>query len=119
MPVALVDDGLAVGLGREGAGLQLTGIKSEPHRAALVGDVALLRQEIDHRMAGEGVELGAVGVGLAQQIAPELDHGALHSETEPEIGGERGPGESGRGNLPLNAAMTEYDRDHEAVDLVE
>src|SRR5207245_1604381 len=52
-------------------------------------------------------------------IAPELDHGALHSEAEPEIWGERGPGEAGGGDLPLNAPMTESARDHDAVHLVE
>src|ERR1700730_15407598 len=87
MPVPLVDDRLPVRLGRQRSGLQLAGIETEPHRAALVGDVALLGQEVDDRMAGEGIELRAVGVGLAQQIAAELDDRALHPETEPEIGG--------------------------------
>ena len=74
-------------LRRERSGLQLAGIETEPHRAALVGHVALLGQEVDDGMAGEGIELRAVGVRLAQQIAAELDHRALHPETEPQVGG--------------------------------
>src|SRR5260370_2192211 len=70
-------------------------------------------------MTGEGVELGAVGVGLTELIAPKLDDGALHPQAKPEVGRHRGPGESGRSNLPLNAAMTESARNHDAVDLVE
>ena len=119
MPVALIDDRLRIRLGRQGAGLELAGIETEPHRAPLVGDVALLRQQVDHGVAGEGVELGAVGIGLAQQVAAELDDGTLHPEAKPKVGRERGPGEACRGDLALDAAMTEPSRDHHAVHLIE
>src|ERR1700682_163251 len=119
MPVSFVHDRLAIGLRRQRAGLQLAGVEAETHGAALIGDVALLGQEVDDRMAGEGVELGAVGVRVTELVAAELDDGAVHPEAETQVRRQRGPGESGRGNLPLDAAMTEPARNHDAVDIVE
>ena len=119
MPVPLIDDRLAVGLRRERARQQFAGIETQAHRATFIRHVALLGQQVDHWMAGKSVELRAVGVSCLQPVAAELNHGTLHSETETQVGGKRGAGESGRGNLPLDTAMSESARDHDAVHLVE
>src|SRR6185503_21344768 len=57
MPVPLEHDRLSVCATRERAGLENAGVASQAHRAALVGDVALLGQQVDHGMGCERVEL--------------------------------------------------------------
>ena len=59
--VALVDDGLAVDLAGARVVVQLHGVRAEPHRAAHVAHLLLLRQEVDHRERRLRVELGRVG----------------------------------------------------------
>ena len=59
--VALVDDRLAVELARARAVVQLHRVGAEAHRAAEVGDLLLLGQQVDHRERRLGVELGRVG----------------------------------------------------------
>src|SRR3712207_6873482 len=51
--VTLVHDRLAVGLGRQGIGLEVARVGAEPHRPAQLADFALLREQIDHRVAAE------------------------------------------------------------------
>src|SRR5438128_11683168 len=58
MPVALIDDWFGVRLGRQRAGLELARIETKPQRATLAGAVALLRQRVDHWVAGEGTRRG-------------------------------------------------------------
>src|SRR5205823_4724965 len=119
MAMPFIDHRLTVGLRGQGAGLKLAGVEAEPHGPALLSHVALLREQVDDRMAGERVELRAIRVGGPEQVATELDDRALHTEAQPEIWNEGGPGEARRGNFPLDAAMTESARDHDAVDLVQ
>ena len=61
--VALADDRLAVGLGDLGARLEHGVVGAEAHRAALVGDVALVVHQVDHRVLRRRVELRRVGAG--------------------------------------------------------
>src|SRR6266850_1028283 len=84
MAVPLEHDRLSVRATRERAGLEHAGIASEAHRAALVGDVALLRQQIDHGMRRERVELGRVRILGPEGRARELDDHALHAHAEAE-----------------------------------
>ena len=65
--VALVDDLVAVGLGGLRAGRQPRRVEAQAHRAALVLHLALVGHEVDHRRAGEQVELGRVGVALRRR----------------------------------------------------
>ena len=86
MTVPLEEDGLTVSGDRAGTGLELTGIESQAHRAALFGQVALLGQDIDYGIGSENVELAAVGLLQLEEITRGLDHHDLHAQAEPEIG---------------------------------
>src|SRR6267378_5698748 len=57
MTMALEHDRLSVRTGGDRPRLEDTGVAPEAHRPALVADVALLRQEVDHRVRRERVEL--------------------------------------------------------------
>ncbi len=61
--VTLADDRLAVGRGDLAALREHGVVGAEPHRAALVGDVALVEHQVDHRVLRRRVELGRVGSG--------------------------------------------------------
>ena len=69
MAVPLVDHRLPVGGAGAGALGQATGPGTQAHGAALVRDIALLGHQVDHRVFGESVELGAVGLVAVQQLA--------------------------------------------------
>src|SRR5207247_3444291 len=84
MTMPLEHDRLSVRAGRDRPGLEDARVAPEPHRAALVADVALLRQEVDHRVWREGVELGRVRVVRAEGGARELADHALHSHAKTE-----------------------------------
>ena len=58
----LVDDLVAVAAAAFEPGVSLRRVEAEAHRAALVLHVALVGHEVDHRVLGEHVELGRVGV---------------------------------------------------------
>ena len=55
------DDVGAVDLGYLGTGTQLSHVGAEPHRAALVGHVALGLHQVDHWVGRGRVELAGVG----------------------------------------------------------
>src|SRR5207302_7382105 len=58
MTMALEDDWLSVRACGDRAGLEHARIAAEAHRSALIADVALFRQQVDHRVRRESVELG-------------------------------------------------------------
>src|SRR5207247_8588593 len=94
-------------------------VAPEPHRPSLVTDVALLRQEVDHRMGREGVELRGVRVVRAQGGARKLDDHALHAHAEPERGNAALAAEAGRLDLPLDAAVAKAAGDDAAIERYE
>ena len=117
--VALAHHRLAVGGGDLGARLEHGVVGAEAHRAALVGDVALVVHQVDHRVLRGRVELGAVGVGEAEHVAGELDRHRLQAEAQPEARQQLLAGVAGRGDLALDAAGAEPAGDHHAVELGE
>jgi hypothetical protein len=60
VPVTFAHDRLAVRLATFVPGEHRV-VGAEAHRAALVGDVALVEHQVDHRVLGGRVELGRVG----------------------------------------------------------
>src|SRR5918998_4471124 len=115
MAVALVDDGLAVELTRAGAGVDLHRVGAEAHRPAEVGDLLLLRQEIDDRMRRLRIELRRVGALQADDVAAELHHRDLHAQTYAQ---ERDPplARDARGtDLALDPAPAEAAGDEDPV----
>src|SRR4030095_1587063 len=86
VPVTLLDQPLSVDLRGGGALAQQHRVESEPHGAALVLDVALLGQQVDHVVRRRGIELGGIGALEPAHVARVLDHRALHAEADPEIG---------------------------------
>src|SRR5712691_8592084 len=116
MTMPLEDDRLSVRASRDRAGLEDARVAPEPHRAALVADVALLRQEVDHRVRREGVELGRVRVVRAESGARELDDHALHSHAEAECGDAPFAPETRRLHFALDATVSEAAWDDDAVE---
>ena len=117
--VPLADDRLAVGLGHLGARLEHGVVRAQAHRAALVGHVALVVHQVDHRVLGRRVELGRVGVGQTEHVAGELDRHRLQPEAQPEAGHALLAGVAGGGDLALDAAGTEAAGDDDAVEVGE
>ena len=116
MPVALEHDRLSVGACGERAGLEDARIAPQAHRPSLVGDVALLGEQIDHGMRRERVEFGGVRVLRAERRARELDDHALHAHAEAQRGEAALATEAGRLHLALDPAVPEAARHHEAVE---
>src|SRR5437879_8626176 len=68
----------------EAASRQGARVGAEPHRTPLVGDGVLIVKHGDDGVWRVVVELGAVGVLQADDVAGELDDGALQAETDAE-----------------------------------
>ena len=114
MAVALADHRLAVGLVDLRARLEHRVVRTETHRAALVGDVALVVHDVDHGVLRRRVELRGVGVGQAEDVAGELDRHRLQPEAQPEARHPLLAGEACRGDLAFDAAGPEPARDDDA-----
>ena len=87
----------------------------EPHRAALVGDVPLIGQEVDDRVFRRRIEFGAVGILPAEDIACIFDYRTLHAEADAEEGNLPGAGVFDRADLARYAAAAEPARHQNAV----
>src|SRR3990170_3156559 len=95
MPVALVDDVLAVDPACLAARLEGRSLCPKTHGAAQVGllgaalDAAVavlpLGDEGDDRMRRVGVELGRIGPRKADHVAGEFDHGELHAKANAQV----------------------------------
>src|SRR6185312_14659123 len=84
--------------------------------AALVLDVALLGQEIDHVVGRARIELGGVGPLEAAHVPRVLDDRALHAEADPEVGHALLARVADRLDLPLDAAVPEAPRHQDPVE---
>ena len=97
--------------------VQLHRVGAEPHRAAHVVDLLLLRQQVDHGVGRLGIELGRVRAVHADHVAREVDDRELHAEADAE---ERDAAlaRDPRGvDLALDAAHAEAAGDQDAVRL--
>src|SRR6266542_3893749 len=116
MAVPLPDGALPIGPGGGAALAQRDGVEPEAHGAALVLDASLLRQEVDHVMAGSGVELRRIGARQARDMPRELDDSALHAEADAEIRHALLPGVADGLDLSFDPAVPEAARDEDAVE---
>ena len=104
------------GLGRRH---QVAAIRPEAHGPPQVGDGALVGQQVDHRVRRVRVELPAVGTGQTAEVACELDHCALHPQTDTKEGNQFLPGIGDGGDLPFDPSPTEATRHQHAGHVVE
>lgn len=126
MPMPLFDLLGPIGLGSKGILMQLTRIGAEPQGAAhlgkLITDLHLvgavikpLFHQIDDRMLGFTIKLGAVGIGHPGDVAGKLHHRQLHAETDTEkrhlVLASKGDGH----DLALHTAVAEPSRHQNAV----
>ena len=119
VPVALVDDRLAVDLAHRRALQQLGRIGTETHRAALVLDVVLVGHQVDDRVGAARLELRRVGVLETDDVASELDAGGLQPEAQTEVR-DLVLARHLRGlDLALDPAVAEPARDDDAVGATE
>ena len=116
MAVALVDDRLAVELAHPRRLVELDRVGAEPHRAAHVGDLLLLGQQVDHRERRLEVELGRVGAGHAGHVAGELAHRHLHAEADAEVRDLALARDLRGADLALDPATAEAPGDQDPVD---
>ena len=119
VPVALVDDGLVVDVAGPRALGELDRLRAEPHRAAEILDLLLLREQVDHRVRRLGVHLGRVGAVEAGDVARELGDGDVHAEADAEVRDPALARDLAGEDLPLPAARAEAARHEHAVDLLE
>jgi hypothetical protein len=113
--VALVDDRLAVELPGPGVRVELHGVGAQAHRAAEVGDLLLLGQQVDDGPLRLDVELRRVGAVHPGDVARELGHGDLHAEADPEVGHALLAGDLRGEDLALDPAAAEAAGDEDAV----
>ena len=110
---------LAVELAGAGAGVELDRVGAEAHRAAEVGDLLLLGQQVDHRERRLGVELGRVGAVHAGDVPRELGDGDLHAEADAEVRDPLLARDLRGADLALDAAAAEAAGDQDAVGVAE
>ena len=116
MPVTFLDDAASVERARATALGQDDRVEAEPHGAAEIGQDALLRQEIDHRIGRRPIELRRIRGGEPAHVAGELDHCALQAETDAEERDQLLAGVADRADLALDAAIPEATGHQHAVD---
>ena len=113
--VALADLRLPVGRAGKGVLLEDAGVGPEPHRGPLFGDLLLFGEEVDHRVGGGLVELGAVRPGQAADVPRIFHDGHLHPETDPEEGDLPRPGPFDGGDHPFDPPVAEPAGDENPV----
>ena len=119
MAVALGDGGALVhGVGL-GTGNEVGDPGAETHGAPEVDDLFLLLEKADDGVGGAFVELGAVGIVPAADVAGELDDGDLHAEADAEEGDVVFAGVAGGGDFPLSAAVAKATGDEDALEAFE
>src|SRR6202035_1233844 len=117
--VALVDDRLGIDLAHARVLVQLDRIGPQAHRAAQVGDLLLLWQEIDHRVGRLDVELGRVGTLHAGDVPGKLGDRDLHAETYPQVGKASLACYLGRRDLALDPSASEPSWDQNPIGALE
>src|SRR5262245_10540660 len=107
MAMALLDRPFPVGPGGIAPLGEHHGIETEAHGPALVRDVSLLGQEIDHVVGRPRSELRGVRPREAAHVTGVLDHRALHAEADAEVRHVPLSRVADGLDLPLDAAITE------------
>src|SRR5438045_1096028 len=105
--VALVHDRLPVRLERPRPLRELDRLRAEPHRAAEVLDLLLLRQQVDDRERRLRHHLGRVGPLEPDHVARVLRHRHVHAETDAEVRDPALARDTAGEELPLPAARAE------------
>ena len=108
---------IAINAVRQCAGHHVGALRAQAHGAAQIGifiaaldgavGVFPLGDERDHRVRRGRLELGAVGVGQAGDMARELYRRHLHAETDAQVRDLVFAREAGRGDLAFDAAFAE------------
>src|SRR5262249_15946833 len=119
MPMTLLDVRRPVLARRQRVLGQRDGVDPESHPTALIPDHPLLREDVDHRMWGGGVEFGGVRLGEAGDVPGELDHRALEAEADSEEWHSVLARVLGGLDLPGNPPVPEAARDEDSVDSAE
>src|SRR5437868_1665457 len=119
VPVALVDHRLAVGLLGPRSRAELDRLRAEPHRAAEVLDLLLLRQQVDHRIRSLRIHLGRVRSFEPDDMAGVLRDGDVHAQADAEVWNAALAGDPAGEDLALPAARAETPGYEHAVDLLE
>ena len=105
---------LSVSLIRQRTGVNLAGIQTQPHGAALIFNIHLVRHQVDDRR-NLRPELAAVGILHAADIPGEFDNGALHTQADAEERNLMFPGIANGRNLAFNAPVSETAGNQNAV----
>ena len=104
--VAFINQRLSVSLIRQRTGVNLAGIQAQPHGAALIFNIHLVRHQVDDRR-NLRLELAAVGILHAADIAGEFDNGALHAQADAKERNLMFPGIANGRNLAFDAPVSE------------
>src|SRR5207247_10881951 len=91
-------------------------VESEPHRAALGGEPALLGREIDDEVRRRRVELGRARAVEAADVSRVLDHRALHAQADAQVRYTPLACVTNRLDLALDPAVAEAAGNQNAVD---
>src|SRR6516162_7653697 len=94
-------------------------IRAQPHGATLVRDGVLLVEHANNRVSAVAVELGAIGVLQADDIAREFDDGALQAQADAEEGNLALAGIADGIDLAAGAAVIETAGNEDAVHAAE
>src|SRR5512141_2534282 len=86
--------------------LEVAGVRTQPHRPAVLFDLLLFQHHIDHILIGL-LELGAVGLLEAADIAGELDDRTLQAEANAKEWYALCPDISDGDDFPLDPPLTE------------
>ena len=114
--VALGDAQRPVGLGHLGARQEGGLVGTEPHGAALVGDVGLVGHQVDDRVRGQGVEFTGVGPVQLGPVPGHRDDHHLQAQAQPQAGNGVVAGVARGRHHALDPADTETTRDDDAVE---
>ena len=119
MAMSLVDDRLTVDLARARVLGDLDRLRAEPHRAAEILDLLLLRQQVDYGVVRLGIHLGRVRAIEAEHVTGELGDRDVHAEADTQVRDLALAGNAAGQDLPFPAAGAEAARHEHAVDLLE
>src|SRR5438874_2343659 len=113
--MTLVHHLLAVELAHERAVAEACRPRAEPHRAALLDDVALIVHQVDDGIRRVRIELTRVRTRESAHVARVLDDRAVQTEAQTEEGHALLAGVGDRGDLALDTAHAEATGHDDAV----
>ena len=108
--VALVNELLAVFAICLGADIQNTGILPQPHGAAPLVHIPLVRHQIDDVVGRRRVDFGRMRIRIPQHVAGKFHHRDLHTQANAQVRDPVFTGVAGGGDLAVDAAAAETSR---------